>query len=198
MTQEEFQQMLQIRVLTQLQPRLSRAVARRVLTLHNVEFSMEDGPAKLRSLVGKYLKSLDSKRPCYKSKQVKRDAKTESRVRESNKLKEEWPQLISPGLKQKFKQYFNQLISKEALSTFTCGSCVERCKMNLRQTISFEDFDLNLLRRPDESTMRGNNRTDGIDPDSESEDEEMQQDKPLPPPWLDPDVAASRTVVKVL
>jgi hypothetical protein len=167
-TQEEFQQMLQIRLLSHLQPRLSRAVARRILTLHNVEFSMQDGPAKLRSLLGKYLKSLDSKRSCYKSKQAKRDNKTEARARESTKLKEEWPQLISPGLKEKFKQYFNQLISKEALSTFTCGSCVERCNMSMRRTIPFEDFDLNLLRRPDESSFRRNNRIDASDANSES------------------------------
>ncbi|KAJ7922636.1 hypothetical protein B0H13DRAFT_1865650 [Mycena leptocephala] len=126
LTQEDFQQMLQIRLSSHLQPRLSRAVARRILTLHNVEFSMQDGPAKLRSLLGKYLKSLDSKRPCYESKQAKRDRKTEARTRESNKLKDEWPQLVSPSLKEKFKTYFNQLISKEALSAFTCGSCIER------------------------------------------------------------------------
>jgi hypothetical protein len=54
LTEEEFQQMLQIRLLTQLQPRLSRAVAQRILTLHNVEFSIEDHPAKLPSFVGNF------------------------------------------------------------------------------------------------------------------------------------------------
>jgi hypothetical protein len=148
LTQEEFQQMLQIRLLTQLRPRLSKNVARRILTLHNVEFSLEDGPAKLRSLIGKYLKSLDSKlRPTSQSR-----LKEIPKAQESSRLKEEWPQLISPRLKEQFKRYFNELISKDTLSTFTCGSCVERRNMKQRATISFEDLDLNLLRRPDEST----------------------------------------------
>ncbi|KAK7029996.1 hypothetical protein R3P38DRAFT_3513871 [Favolaschia claudopus] len=177
MTQEEFQQMLQIRLLTQLQPRLSKSVARRILSMHNVEYSVDDGPAKLRSQVGKYIKSLNGKRPCYQSRQTKRDAETESRVRQSEKLKAEWPQLISPGLKEKFKKQFNALISKDALSTFTCGSCVERCNMKQRTTISFEEFDLKLLKSPDEPC---NSASESEDPDLESEKAKL--------PWLDPEM----------
>ncbi|KAK7008126.1 hypothetical protein R3P38DRAFT_2792219 [Favolaschia claudopus] len=46
-TQEEFEQLLQVRLLTQLLPRMSRSVARQILRMHNVEFSLQDGPAKL-------------------------------------------------------------------------------------------------------------------------------------------------------
>ncbi|KAK6978106.1 hypothetical protein R3P38DRAFT_3376828, partial [Favolaschia claudopus] len=57
-------------------------------TQEEFEQALQDGPAKLRSLVGKFLKSLDSKQPSHRSRQAKRDKETEKHNRELRKTEE--------------------------------------------------------------------------------------------------------------
>jgi hypothetical protein len=68
------------------------------------------------------------------------------RSRESERLKAEWPRLVTPELKQKFKDVFAHFISKESQAVFTCGCCAESCNvLDQKTTIGFDDFDFNQL-----------------------------------------------------
>jgi hypothetical protein len=70
-----------------------------------------------------------------------------------------------------------------------------------RGTISFEEFDLNVFRRPDKSTTGESSGTDISGSESENEEdqpetEEMQSQKPPPEPWLDPELLPSAMPAK--
>ncbi|KAJ7460345.1 hypothetical protein B0H11DRAFT_2198984 [Mycena galericulata] len=91
---------------------------------------------------------------------------------------------------------FNLSISKDALSSFVCASCSGKDFVKNKRTLALDEFDINLLRRPDyvdpnepaDEHDEHDMGDDSMDVDSENPAEEMNID--LPPrvkPWLDPD-----------
>jgi hypothetical protein len=90
-------------------------------------------------------------------------------------------------------------ISQDKLATFVCGSCSENCPIVDKCTLGFEDFDINLLNRPDDNAADDAMSVDLADSDGMSEDEPEtdapdtlpSQKKPAPTTpvpngWLDP------------
>jgi hypothetical protein len=67
---------------------------------------------------------------------------------ELKRLRAECPQVVLDYLKRKLVREFNLEISSASLATFACGSCNELCPITAKKTLSFEEFDLDLLRRP--------------------------------------------------
>jgi hypothetical protein len=62
-------------------------------------------------------------------------------------------------------------ISQDKLATFVCGSCSENCPIVDKCTLGFEDFDINLLNRPDDNAADDAMSVDLADSDGVSEDE---------------------------
>ena len=63
--------------------------------------------------------------------------------------RENWPQLISPLVKQSIREDFIKLTSASTLKTGVCAACAQSCPCRLLETIRPSSIDLNLLRRPD-------------------------------------------------
>jgi hypothetical protein len=195
---EDRQQQTQIQLLSYLMPTLTRRTCRRILTLHDVRWKNDDGVARLRDHLRKYLKRLNNGKqsrviPAKKSRTVavetdRLQAKS-LRMQESDRLKTEWPRLVTPALKQKFKDVFTNFISKESQATFICGCCGESCNvLDQKTTIGFDDFDFNQLRRPDLLDDYRDGPSDSDD-DSESEDDTHHSSSESEDrPWLYPDM----------
>ncbi|KAF8164634.1 hypothetical protein K438DRAFT_1775391 [Mycena galopus ATCC 62051] len=121
-------------------------------SLHGVEWQASQGVSGLRCTLKRYLARLSKGKVNLdpeNAHQSRRDRIVDARAQESVKLKAEWPRLVSPELKQRFKDVFSQFISKDGLETFVCGSCVERCPIAVKTSLSFDAIDFDLLRRPD-------------------------------------------------
>lgn len=120
---------------------------RRLLDLHDVSYVESDKVRKLRGHLKAFLtrvkngKRADGTLPTGSAKK--------SRARESDRLRAEWPQLVSDTLKHKLLDRFGLRISSETLRTFTCGSCSEKCPLSVGTTIRLADFKWDLLKRPD-------------------------------------------------
>ncbi|KAJ7933884.1 hypothetical protein B0H13DRAFT_1855739 [Mycena leptocephala] len=139
---------LQIHILRQLMPILKLRPLRRLLELHDVSYVESDKAKKLRQLMKSYLVRLRSGK--YPDNLVGvPGSKRRQRAAESARLRKEWPQVVPARLKKKLLANFNLEISLDSLSTFICGSCSENCPMIDKCTLGFEDFDIDLLKRPD-------------------------------------------------
>ncbi|KAJ6555519.1 hypothetical protein B0H10DRAFT_2342869 [Mycena sp. CBHHK59/15] len=71
------------------------------------------------------------------------------RDKELTALRTDWPRLIPSSRKHMLVEAFNMAISKDALATFVCASCSGKYLVNNKRTLGLDDFDINLLRRPD-------------------------------------------------
>ncbi|KAJ7856146.1 hypothetical protein B0H13DRAFT_1902796 [Mycena leptocephala] len=121
---------LQIYIMRQIAPALTSRALRRLLDMHGVKYAATD-----KSSADVDITSLGS--ACV------------ARRQELKCLRAEWPQVVPDHLKRKPVHNFNLEISAANLATFACGSCNELCPVTDKKTLSFEDFDLDLLRRPD-------------------------------------------------
>ncbi|KAJ7444001.1 hypothetical protein FB451DRAFT_1413364 [Mycena latifolia] len=134
--------LLQIHILRQVCPILKLTALRRLLDLHDVTYVESDKVKKLRWRLKLFLNRLKcGKRP---------DGTRKERARaESDRLRAEWPQLVPEYLKRRLLDNFGLRISSERTGSFTCGSCSELCPILEKTYIRMEDFDWDLLKRPD-------------------------------------------------
>jgi hypothetical protein len=162
----------QISILEYLRTKLSLRPMRRLLGLHEVPFPKEAGLPKLQRLLRNYIS--------YLKKGKRSEARSEDRcskdaaeytnfLKKKETIHREWPKLVPKSLKDKIVTQFHELTSKEALSSFTCAVCSEKCLNRDKCCVSPEGIDLNLLHRPDRRL------DEGIVVDSS---------------WLDPDCTA--------
>jgi hypothetical protein len=99
-----------------------------------------------------------------------------ARRRELKRLRAEWPQVVPDHLKRRLIRDFNLEISASNLATFACGSCNELCPVTDKRSIGLEEFDLDLLSRPDHVSSNDSD----MDVDS-GDDQDTRAE-----PWLDP------------
>ncbi|KAJ7879709.1 hypothetical protein B0H13DRAFT_1892132 [Mycena leptocephala] len=137
---------LQIR---QLMPVSKTRPLRRLLELHDVSYLESENAKKLRQRLKSYLIRLRSGKYAQDIVGVP-GTNLRLRAQESSRLRKEWPQLVPARLKNKLLANFNMEISQDTLATFVCGSCSENCPIVDKCTLGFEDFDINLLSRPDD------------------------------------------------
>ncbi|KAJ7911941.1 hypothetical protein B0H13DRAFT_1875287 [Mycena leptocephala] len=170
--------LLQIHIVREIAPVLQLRPLRRLLDLHDVIYLESDTVKLLRRHLNKFLERLI--RGKYGEDELSLTGFTrKSRAREHARLRKEWPQVVPPHLKRKLLADFKFQISSENLATFVCGSCMENCREDQKVSASFEDFDINLLNRPDEFVdIRAE---ENMSVDSEA-DENTAAD---PNPWLD-------------
>ncbi|KAJ7832983.1 hypothetical protein B0H13DRAFT_1914782 [Mycena leptocephala] len=170
-TAEDPATLLQIHLIRQIAPILQLRPLRRLLNLHDVSYVETDNVKKLRNRLKRFLDRLVRGKFGDDELSLTGSAR-KARAREHARLRNEWPQVIPDHLKRKLLANFNLEISSTALATFVCGSCVENCPIDDKVALPFEDFDMNLLKRPDEfidisaedSEMSGE-KTDEIVPD---------------------------------
>jgi hypothetical protein len=116
--------------------------------MHGVKYAATDKSSKLHRHLFSFLHRLD------RGKDADVDITSlgsacVSRRQELKCLRAEWPQVVPDHLKRKLVHNFGLEISAANLATFACSSCNELCPVTDEKTLSFEDFDLDLLRRPD-------------------------------------------------
>jgi len=143
---------LQVYILTKLMKKLSKGPLRRLLQLHDVEFSPEDSVSKLRRVLKKYITRLKKGKQVEDSHRIMA-ANFAKSVKEKERSKNVWPQLVSSSLKDKILKHFRELTSKETLSSFTCASCAEKCFNSECYDISADDLNISLLQRPDRGDL---------------------------------------------
>jgi hypothetical protein len=80
------------------------------------------------------------------------------------------------NLKRRLIRDFNLEISATNLATFACGSCNELCPINDKCSIGLEEFDLDLLLRPDHVSRAESD----MEVDSDTEQQTRVD------PWLNP------------
>ncbi|KAJ7216238.1 hypothetical protein C8J57DRAFT_1255326 [Mycena rebaudengoi] len=160
---------MEMRLLTRLMPSFSRNVLRRILDLHNVKYAATDGVASLRKTLRGYLKRLNGGKavPGDNALQMRRKHRADARARESVRLKEEWPQLVSDDMKRFLNKNFADCVSSVGLGCFTCGCCGEHVNLRHKARNSFDDFDLRLLTRED-ILCSGDERNDADDAEADS------------------------------
>lgn len=137
---------LQIRLLTSVVSTIKAKPLKRLLDLHEVPFEQGLSLRKLRRKLREYINRL------IKGKQVSGSRILEERT---NHLREKWPSMVSRELKTKIVQNFRERTSKEALSSFTCASCAEKCFNRDSRSLQLSDIDQNVLRRPDRRVVHG-------------------------------------------
>jgi hypothetical protein len=131
----------------QIAPILTIRALRRLLDMHGVKYAVTDNLSKLRNHLYSFLHHLD----CGKGADVDITSLGIERIayqQELKRLRVDWPQVVPDHLKRKHVREFNLEISSASLTTFACGSCNELCPITAKQTLSFKEFDLDLLRRP--------------------------------------------------
>ncbi|KAJ7728621.1 hypothetical protein B0H16DRAFT_1734570 [Mycena metata] len=174
---------LQISILKQLCPVLKLTALRRLLRLHDVPFVDSDKTKKLRRRLKSYLTRLRSGKQ-FESELTSTDIARAARAKESARLRSQWPQVIPDHLKKQLLKNFNFEISRDNLATFVCGSCTEECPFKLRSTIGLDDFDINLLKRPDEfidiHAPEQPDDDDSMDVDSTENNLDSRSHTPLP------------------
>ncbi|KAJ7506093.1 hypothetical protein B0H11DRAFT_1904002 [Mycena galericulata] len=187
---EDPNKLLQIQLLSQLCPILHLKALRRLLELHDISYVESDKKRHLRRLLNRYLHQLKSgKLPENEPHSTNLGGK-QRRARERAQLQAAWPQVVPDGLKQKLLKMFNFEISAANLAAFVCGSCAEVCAVKLRTLLDFDEFELDLLKRPDHSCSSQNDTAMDIDLEgtradtpSDNEDELFAKRTPY---WLHP------------
>ncbi|KAJ7934430.1 hypothetical protein B0H13DRAFT_2305858 [Mycena leptocephala] len=167
---------LQLYIMHQIAPVLTSRALRRLLDMHGVRYATTDKTSKLRRHLLSFLHRLDRR----KGADVDITSLGSERIarrQELKRLRTEWPQVVPDHLKRKLVRNFNLGISGANLATFACGSCNELCPITEKNTLSFEDFDLDVLRRPDHLDT-GESDMD-VDSDQQSSPDSRTE------PWLD-------------
>ncbi|KAJ7024245.1 hypothetical protein C8F04DRAFT_1192662 [Mycena alexandri] len=136
---------LQIRIIRQIAPLLRVRALKQMLQLHDVKFEEGDNLRQLRKRLKLFLGRLTA------GKYAEDDLALTGSARLHARLRSDWPQVVPDHLKRRLKAQFNIAISSATLATFVCGSCAENCPIDHKGTLSLEDFDINLLKRPDQS-----------------------------------------------
>ncbi|KAJ7865103.1 hypothetical protein B0H13DRAFT_2353165 [Mycena leptocephala] len=169
---------LQMYILRQIGPILFVRPMKRLLDLHDIRYTDTDNIRKLRSHLHSFLNRLD--RGNSEDEPSVAGSARHARRTEIKRLRAEWPQVIPDKLKRRLVREFNLQISAENLATFACGSCNELCPIAQKKTIALDQFDINLLKRPDY------NDSDDSEMEIDSDDDSSQTDQPPKiKPWLD-------------
>lgn len=138
---------LQIRLLSSVVSTIQLKPLRKLLTLHGVPFEPSFSLRMLRSRLRRHIKML------IKGKQV--SVKQAVEDGKAN-IRDKWPSLVPNDLKSKIVHNFRERTSKEALSSFTCASCAEKCLNRDSRSLELDEIDPNLLARPDRRVYRNN------------------------------------------
>jgi hypothetical protein len=104
-----------------------------------------------------------------------------ARRTEIKRLRAEWPQVIPDHLKRRLIRDFNVQISAENLATFACGSCNELFPIADKKTIGLDQFDIDLLKRPDYNDPDSDDSEMEVDSEDDSSQPEL---RPKIKPWL--------------
>jgi hypothetical protein len=67
----------------------------------------------------------------------------------TTRVRENWPQTVSPTLKDKISQLFRLETSSHALQNATCACCAESCPVSNCEWLAAGSIDLNLFRSSD-------------------------------------------------
>ena len=128
----------------------SSALLKRVLTLHHIPFSATNGIGQLRQHLKWHIASLRRGKRVNTLSQhhtACEEAEAEHTRRREN-IWHNWPQLISPSLKDKILQMFLEQTSSASLTSFTCASCAGNHLKKHQQVLRIQDINLTLLYTP--------------------------------------------------
>jgi hypothetical protein len=139
---------LQIYIMRQVAPILSVKPLKRLLDMHDIKYPETAKLKNLRNCLYSFLDRLDRGKFAVDDISLSGTARR-ARRRELKRLRAEWPQVVPDHLKRRLIRDFNLEISASNLATFACGSCNELCPVTDKRSIGLEEFDLDLLSRPD-------------------------------------------------
>ncbi|KAJ7864716.1 hypothetical protein B0H13DRAFT_1898962 [Mycena leptocephala] len=139
---------LQIYIMRQVAPILSAKPLKRLLDMHDIKYPETAKLKKLRNCLYSFLDRLDRGKFAVDDISLSGTARR-ARRRELKRLRAEWPQVVPDHLKRRLIRDFNLEISASNLATFACSSCNKLCPVTNKQSIGLEEFDLDLLSRPD-------------------------------------------------
>ncbi len=128
--------------------KMSAKFLKRVLTLYEVPFTTTDGVRRLRRCLKSYVsvlrrgKQADNLRI---GRQQERDKDEAERLRQRERIRQHWPQLVSSELKQKILNMFCEETSSAGLASFTCATCAGEYPKNQRHMLPFEKINPTLL-----------------------------------------------------
>ncbi|KAJ7891484.1 hypothetical protein B0H13DRAFT_2340578 [Mycena leptocephala] len=137
----------------QIAPTLTSRALRHLLDMHAAKYALTDKLSKLLKHLYSFLHRLDRAKGIDEDITFTGTARI-ARRQELKRLRSEWPQVVPDHLKRRLVRDFNLEISATNLATFAYGSCNELCPVTDKKTLSFEDFDLDLLKRPDHVESR--------------------------------------------
>ncbi|KAJ7234431.1 hypothetical protein C8J57DRAFT_1531590 [Mycena rebaudengoi] len=120
----------------------------RILRILNVDFDESEPIKELRKKLRLYITALRKGKHVERERQAEIELQTRYKE-EVQKVRESWPQLVPQSLKDKIIALFRERTSSEALTNFTCASCAEAVPLHSHCSMSLNDFDLQLLKRPD-------------------------------------------------
>ncbi|KAJ7914368.1 hypothetical protein B0H13DRAFT_1873046 [Mycena leptocephala] len=171
---------LQMHIIRQIAPILPVRPLKRLLDMHDIRYASTDKIRKLRNRLDSFLDRLDRGKHNNDEPTVMGSARHARRT-EINRLRAEWPQVIPDRLKWRLIRDFNLQISAENLATFACGSCNELCPIADKKTIGLDQFDIDLLKRPDYNDPDSDDSEMEVDSEDDSSQPEL---RPKIKPWL--------------
>ena len=140
---------LLIFLLSHLLPKIKLRPLRRLLTQHNISFSLQDSLSSLRKKLRAFIKLL--KKAKYQeqkeeSELAKKKEKEEQRESRRLRIHESWPEIVSQDQKNKIIDSFHEQTSSETLSTFTCAACGEATLNSAQCKVPLSSVDLEILK----------------------------------------------------
>jgi hypothetical protein len=121
----------------------------------DIEYSHSDTLHDLRKKLKEHISILRKGKKAEIRSETNRRQKEETRAFYENEFKKiaaSWSNSVPQSLKDKVINLFCEQTSSETLATFTCASCAESASLRTHCSLTLNDFDNTLLRRPDLNT----------------------------------------------
>ncbi|KAG1885915.1 uncharacterized protein F5891DRAFT_1201450 [Suillus fuscotomentosus] len=145
---------VQINLSSSLRKTIVRKPLLCLLCCHEVDHDDSDSLSQLRKCLKSYIGVLQKGKRA-QAFRVRKQNQYVAMETEKTRCTSEWPHMVSEERKKCVIEIFHEQTCSEALATFVCFACAAEYNCKERQELSFDDFDVTLLNRPDVRLHKG-------------------------------------------